>query len=226
MAFWNENSDERRRREDDNSSQNDRRGGFSFNEGNSFDERYSRGEFGDSSEDRERGRDRGYRGYGRRLDDIQPIREDLTGDLPPIGNPASVQPRYYSNPNVPPKAPSSYPVSGGYAPQPERPTGPQGGMNGVPMQGLGSNVLIYSPKTYADVQTLIDHLKRHEPVIIDFGKIGGDGAQRIVDFMSGAIYALSGNMQRISKTIFLLTPAGVNITVPVDQIRRDVEDKR
>ena len=44
--------------------------------------------------------------------------------------------------------------------------------------------------------------------------------------MSGAIYALSGNMQRISKTIFLLTPAGVNITVPVDQIRRDVEDKR
>ena len=180
MAFWNENSDERRRREDDNSSQNDRRGGFSFNEGNSFDERYSRGEFGDSSEDRERGRDRGYRGYGRRLDDIQPIREDLTGDLPPIGNPASVQPRYYSNPNVPPKAPSSYPVSGGYAPQPQRPAGPQGGMNGVPMQGLGSNVLIYSPKTYADVQTLIDHLKRHEPVIIDFGKIGGDGAQRIV----------------------------------------------
>ena len=93
MAFWNENSDERRRREDDNSSQNDRRGGFSFNEGNSFDERYSRGEFGDSSEDRERGRDRGYRGYGRRLDDIQPIREDLTGDLPPIGNPASVPKR-------------------------------------------------------------------------------------------------------------------------------------
>lgn len=223
MAFWNENSDERRRREDDNMPANDRRGSYSFNEGNSFDERYSRGDFGDSSSDRSRG----FRGYGRRLDDIQPIREDLTGDLPPIGNPSqNVGPRYYSNPNLPPKAPSSYPVREGYVPQPARPQDPQGGMNGVPMQGLGSNVLIYSPKTYADVQTLIDHLKRHEPVIIDFGKIGGDGAQRIVDFMSGAIYALSGNMQRISKTIFLLTPSGVNITVPVDQIRKDVEDKR
>lgn len=231
MAFWNENADERRRREDDGRSDRSARGGdYAFNEGNSFDERYSRGDFGSPA----RGGD-SYRGYGRRLDDIQPIREGLTGDLPPIGAPQERADRYYSAPNVSRENPNVYPQQNSAyiprdvrpAPVQQQPTGPSG-MSGVQMPGYGagSNVLIYSPKTYADVQTLIDHLKKHEPVIIDFGKIGGNGAQRIVDFMSGAIYALSGSMQRISNTIFLLTPAGVNITVPVDQIRKDVEDKR
>lgn len=90
----------------------------------------------------------------------------------------------------------------------------------MPSQSVkGSSVVIYSPQTYNDVQTLIDYLKRQEPVIIDFGKIGGESAQRILDFMSGAIYALSGSMQRISQSIFLLTPTGVSITIPLDQLR-------
>jgi len=78
------------------------------------------------------------------------------------------------------------------------------------------NVVVYDPKTPEDVQRLIDYLKRREPAIINLDDTTPDVAQRILDFVSGAIYALSGSIHRISGNIFLLSPEGVEITVPYD----------
>lgn len=74
--------------------------------------------------------------------------------------------------------------------------------------------VIYSPSTYEDVQLLIDHLKMREQVIVDFSEINQTSVYRILDFMSGAIYALNGSIQQITKNIFLFAPSGVTITVP------------
>jgi cell division inhibitor SepF len=78
----------------------------------------------------------------------------------------------------------------------------------------GGGTIIYSPSTYEDVQLLIDHLKRREQVIVDFSDINQTSVYRILDFMSGAIYALGGSIQQITKNIFLFAPNGVTITVP------------
>ena len=80
-------------------------------------------------------------------------------------------------------------------------------------QNAGGTV-IYSPSTYEDVQLLIDHLKMREQVIVDFSEINQTSVYRILDFMSGAIYALNGSIQQITKNIFLFAPSGVTITVP------------
>lgn len=76
------------------------------------------------------------------------------------------------------------------------------------------NVLVYEPSSYKDVQTLIDFLKRKEPAIINLDGIAEDAAQRVLDFTSGAVYALNGSVLRISGNIFLLSPEGVGVTVP------------
>ncbi|MEG1662906.1 MAG: cell division protein SepF [Clostridia bacterium] len=81
------------------------------------------------------------------------------------------------------------------------------------MQGTNSTVL-FKPTTYDDVQMLIDHLKNHEQVIVDFSDINHESVYRILDFMSGAIYALGGSIKEITKNVFLFAPAGVAITVP------------
>lgn len=78
------------------------------------------------------------------------------------------------------------------------------------------NVVVYEPKTPEDVQTLIDYLKRREPAIINLDNIDMESAQRILDFVSGAIYALNGSVHRVANNIFLLSPEGVEITVPYD----------
>ena len=81
---------------------------------------------------------------------------------------------------------------------------------------FGNNMIIYSPKTYRDVKKLIDYLKNREPIIVDLAEIKRDKGQRILDFLSGAIYALDGSMHKISGSIYLLTPDGVNIMVPTE----------
>lgn len=95
-------------------------------------------------------------------------------------------------------------------PQPQQFSGGFGGSGGV---------VINSPTTYEDVQLLIDHLKMQEQVIVDFSTVNQTSVYRILDFMSGAIYALGGSIQQITKNIFLFAPKGVSITVP-PQLRR------
>ena len=57
-----------------------------------------------------------------------------------------------------------------------------------------------------------------EQVIVDFSTLNQQSVYRILDFMSGAIYALGGSIQQITRNIFLFAPSGVTITVP-PQIR-------
>lgn len=98
-------------------------------------------------------------------------------------------------------------------------TPPQNLQNSMATSTAGG-VVIYSPSTYEDVQLLIDHLKMREQVIVDFSTINQTSVYRILDFMSGAIYALGGSIQQITKNIFLFAPAGVTITVPPQLGRR------
>ena len=87
-------------------------------------------------------------------------------------------------------------------------------------QQTSGGTVIYSPSTYEDVQLLIDHLKMREHVIVDFSDINQTSVYRILDFMSGAIYALNGSIQQITKNIFLFAPSGVTISVPPNLGRR------
>lgn len=76
------------------------------------------------------------------------------------------------------------------------------------------NVVVYEPKTPEDVQLLIDYLKERQPAVVNLDNVEPTAAQRILDFVSGATYALSGSVHRIAGNIFLLSPQGVGITVP------------
>ena len=79
--------------------------------------------------------------------------------------------------------------------------------------GMG-NVVITEPKSFDDVRVIIDGLRRRQAIIIDFSRISDKDSQRILDFLSGAIYALGGAQQRINDHMFLFTPEGVMIQGP------------
>ncbi len=81
--------------------------------------------------------------------------------------------------------------------------------------GYGSkNVVFFYPKTYAEAQRLIDYIKQGESVMLNLDDVSEAEAQRMLDFASGAIYAVNGSIQRVSGNIFLLTPEGLNIVAP------------
>ena len=87
----------------------------------------------------------------------------------------------------------------------------------MPTSNGNQRIIVYYPKTPEDVMVLINHLKMNSPAVVNLEDIDEETAQRILDFLSGAICALSGTAHRISGNLFLFSPKGVEITIPYEQ---------
>ena len=78
-------------------------------------------------------------------------------------------------------------------------------------------MVIIEPKSIDECRKLIDNMKANKPVIINLEKVETDLARKMFDFLSGATYALSGNIQKINQNIYLFAPRNVNIKALVDR---------
>lgn len=72
-------------------------------------------------------------------------------------------------------------------------------------------VVVVHPETFEDSKEIADHLKTKKPIVVNLEKIDSEVAKRIIDFLSGAVYSLDGNIQKISKGIFLIVPYNMGI---------------
>lgn len=75
-----------------------------------------------------------------------------------------------------------------------------------------SKLVLLEPRAYADAQEIADHLKNRRGVVVNLQRISPDQARRIVDFLSGTVYAIAGDIQRIGSNIFLCTPENVDVS--------------
>ena len=75
----------------------------------------------------------------------------------------------------------------------------------------GSKMILLEPRAYSESQQLVDYLRNRNAVVVNLKRVTGDQAKRIVDFLSGTIYAIGGEIQKIGGGIFLCTPNNVNI---------------
>jgi len=72
-------------------------------------------------------------------------------------------------------------------------------------------VILNEPRSYEETQDIADHLRSHRPVVVNLQRVRPDQAMRIVDFLSGTVYALNGSISKIGSNIFLCTPENVEI---------------
>ena len=72
-------------------------------------------------------------------------------------------------------------------------------------------VVIMQPETFDDARDICDHLKNKKPVVVNLETISKETAQRVVDFLSGAVYGLDGDIQKVSAGIFLVAPNNVDV---------------
>ena len=75
----------------------------------------------------------------------------------------------------------------------------------------GSKMILLEPRAYSESQQIVDYLKNRNAVVVNLKRVTGDQAKRIVDFLSGTIYAIGGEIQKSGGGIFLCTPNNVNI---------------
>ena len=72
-------------------------------------------------------------------------------------------------------------------------------------------MIVFQPMSYEDTQSVIDNLKNRKPVVVNLEALDVDVAQRVLDFMSGAVYAINGAIQKVSRCIFVLAPNNVDV---------------
>lgn len=72
-------------------------------------------------------------------------------------------------------------------------------------------VVIMQPESFDDARDVSDHLKNKKPVVINLESLSKETAQRVVDFISGSVYGLDGDIQKVSAGIFLIAPNNVDI---------------
>lgn len=80
------------------------------------------------------------------------------------------------------------------------------------MPGGGMEVCVIKPSTVEDAREITETLLANRTVVLNLEGLDVDIAQRIIDFTSGSCFAISGNLQKISHYIFIITPASVDIS--------------
>ncbi|MBQ4516414.1 MAG: cell division protein SepF [Clostridia bacterium] len=72
-------------------------------------------------------------------------------------------------------------------------------------------VVVIQLQSFEDAKDIADHLKSKKPVVINLENLERDVSRRVVDFLSGAVYGVDGNIQKVANGIFLIAPYNVGI---------------
>lgn len=85
-------------------------------------------------------------------------------------------------------------------------------MQNKPMhQTKPMKLVVIEPSSFDECPKLVDSLKSRKPLIINLEKVESDTARKVFDFLSGAAYALNGNVQKVANNIFIFAPENVDI---------------
>ncbi|MGL4335653.1 MAG: cell division protein SepF [Turicibacter sp.] len=89
-----------------------------------------------------------------------------------------------------------------------------------------NKVIIREPNEYSDAQDIADCLKENYPVFINLQRLEKAQAKRVVDFLSGTIYAIDGDIKRVGTNLFLCTPRNVETEgqVTLQEIQLELEE--
>ena len=102
--------------------------------------------------------------------------------------------------------------------------------NVVSLQSVqkSSKVVLAEPRIYAEAQEVADHLVNRRAVLVNLQRIQQDQGLRIIDFLSGTVYAIGGDIQKVGQGIFLCTPDNGEVSGNISELMgsNDCEDMR
>lgn len=80
-------------------------------------------------------------------------------------------------------------------------------------------VIVIEPKSFDDAQQVANNLREKKPVVINFENTDAESAKRIIDFISGTTYALSGEIKKVGHNVFLCAPSNVDVSYTEEERR-------
>lgn len=91
-------------------------------------------------------------------------------------------------------------------------------VNLTSIQKSNSKVVLCEPRSYNEAQDIADHIINRRAVICNLQMLDHDKSLRIIDFLSGTVYALKGDIQKLGDKTFLCTPDNVDVTGSISEV--------
>ncbi len=101
---------------------------------------------------------------------------------------------------------------------------PSFGGSVLPMSGSGAGkqeVVLFHAKTFDDAAKAADELRKRKAVILNMENVDKALTRRVVDFLSGAVYALDGRVKKVAQSTYLFCPHNMDVTGDLENIRMD-----
>ncbi len=99
-----------------------------------------------------------------------------------------------------------------------------GGFNGqvVSMNNGKQEVVLYHAKTFDDAAKAADELRKKKAIILNMENVDKSLTRRVVDFLSGSIYALDGSVKKIAQSTYLFCPHNMDVVGDLENVQVEV----
>ncbi|GEN55527.1 MULTISPECIES: cell division protein SepF [Halobacillus] len=100
----------------------------------------------------------------------------------------------------------------------------QGNVVSLKSAKSSSKMVLSEPSSYNEAQDIADQLVNRRAVVINLQRVDHHQAKRIVDFLSGTVYAIGGDIQKLGTQTFLCTPDNVEISGSISEMIAQEDD--
>ena len=153
-----------------------------------------------------------YDDFDEELDDYEePAQEPAprTRRPSPFGNTASAAPAAPAAPAAAPVAPAATSGFGGQV---------------LNMNSGKQEVVLFHAKTFDDAAKAADELCKRKAIILNMENVDKALTRRVVDFLSGAVYALNGHVKKVAQSTYLFCPHNMSVIGDLENIQGNIEN--
>jgi cell division inhibitor SepF len=93
------------------------------------------------------------------------------------------------------------------------------------VKASSSKMVLCEPRSFDEAQQIADNIVSKRAVVINLQRVNHQDAKRIIDFLSGTIYAVNGIMQRLGSQTFLCAPDNMDVTGSISESMEEDFDK-
>ncbi|WP_091483923.1 cell division protein SepF [Gracilibacillus orientalis] len=89
-----------------------------------------------------------------------------------------------------------------------------------------AKMVLFEPRSFNEVQDIADHVVNRRSVVINLQRVDTQQARQIIDFMSGTVYAVSGQIKKLGSQTFLCTPENIEISGDITEIMEEADPEQ
>jgi len=89
--------------------------------------------------------------------------------------------------------------------------------------GPKQEVVLFRPVSFNETSKAADHLKNNKAVVLNLEEVDKAMARRVVDILSGTVYALDGDVTKIAKSAYLFYPKNMDVSGTLESLAEEIE---